>query len=108
MYKNLFEKLKKRSKKLYFQNKLKKCENNIKNTWKIMKSIIGESRVQNDSFSKSLIIANEEITDKKSIVEKLNSFFANTGTNLAAKIHIALPTVHHIIQISLPFFEKIV
>ena len=30
MYKNLFEKLKKRSKKLYFQNKLKICENNIK------------------------------------------------------------------------------
>ena len=86
MYKNLFEKLKKQSKKLYFQNKLKKCENDIKNTWKIMKSIIGKSRVQNDSFPKSLIIANEEITDKKSIAEKFNSFFVNTGTNLAAKI----------------------
>ena len=58
MYKNLFEKLKKQSKKLNFQNKLKKCENDIKSTWKIMKSIIGESRVQNDSFPKSLIIAN--------------------------------------------------
>ena len=32
MYKNLFEKLKKLSKKLHFQNKLKKFENNIKNT----------------------------------------------------------------------------
>ena len=40
MYKNLFEKLKRQSKKLYFQNKLKKCENNVKNTWKIMKSIM--------------------------------------------------------------------
>ena len=40
-----------------------------------MKSIIGKSRVQNDSFPKSLIIANEEITDKKSIAEKCNSFF---------------------------------
>ena len=63
MYQNLFEKLKKQSKKLYFQN-----------------------RVQNDSFPKSLIIANEEITDKKSIAEKFNSFLVNTGTNLAAKI----------------------
>ena len=53
MYKNLFEKLKKQSKKLYFQNKLKKCENNIKNSWKIMKSIIGKCRVQNDSFTKN-------------------------------------------------------
>ena len=51
-----------------------------------MKSIIGKSRVQNDSFPKSLIIANKEITDKKSIAEKFNSFFVNTGTNLAAQI----------------------
>ena len=51
-----------------------------------MKSIIGTFRVQNDSFPKSLTIANKEITDKKSIVEKLNSFFVNTGKNLAAKI----------------------
>ena len=45
MYKNLFEKLQKQLKRLYFQNKLKKCENNIKNSWKIMKSIIGKSTV---------------------------------------------------------------
>ena len=63
MYQNLFEKLRKQSKKLYFQN-----------------------RVQNDSFPKSLIIANEEITDKKSMAEKFNSFFVNTRTNLAAKV----------------------
>ena len=30
-----------------------------------MKSINGKSRVQNDSSPKNLIIANEEITDKK-------------------------------------------
>ena len=34
MYKNVFERLKKQSKKLYFQNKLKKCKNNIKNLGK--------------------------------------------------------------------------
>ena len=33
--KNLFDKLKKQSKKLYFQNKLKQYENNIKNTWRL-------------------------------------------------------------------------
>ena len=86
MYNNLFEKMKKQSKKLYLQNKLKICKNGFKNTWKIMKSVTGRSRVQNDSFPKSLSIDNEEITDKKSIAEKFNSFFVNTGTNLAAKI----------------------
>ena len=86
MYKKLFEKFKKQSKKLCFQNKLRKCENVTKNTWKIMKSIIEKSRVQNNSFPKSLIIANEKITDKKSIAEKFDRFFMHTGTNLAAKI----------------------
>ena len=52
MYINLFEKLKKQSKKLYFQNELKKCEYNIKNTWKFMKSIIGKFRVKMILFPK--------------------------------------------------------
>ena len=106
MYKNLFEKLKKQSKKLYFQNKLKKCENDIKNTWKIMKSIIGKSRVENDSFPKSLIIANKEITDKKSIAEKFNSVFVNTGTNLAAKIPHSTTNFEYLPNITTIFREN--
>ena len=51
-----------------------------------MKSIIGNFRVQIDSFPKSLTIANEEITDKNSIRKKYNCFFLNTGIKLAAKI----------------------
>ena len=39
-----------------------------------MKSIIGEFRVQSDSFRKIRTITKEEITDKNSIDEKLNSF----------------------------------
>ena len=36
-YKNLFENIKKSSKKHYYQSKLEKCKNNIKITWKTMK-----------------------------------------------------------------------
>ena len=36
---------------------------------------IRKSRVQNGSFPKNLIIANEEITHKKSMSEKINCFF---------------------------------
>ena len=73
-----------------------------------MKSIIGKSRVQNDSFPKSLIIANEEITDKKSIAEKFTSFFVNTGTNLAAKIPHSTISFESYLPNIIPFFEKIV
>ena len=42
-YKNLFEKLKKKN---YYQDKLKKCEGNIKSTWKIMKEIVGKVKIK--------------------------------------------------------------
>ena len=75
MYKSLFEKLKLQSKKLYFQNKLKQYENNIKNTWKVMKVIIGKSKVYNYNFPKILSIGKKEITDKKTITEKFKLFY---------------------------------
>ena len=66
IYKNLFEKLKKQPKKLYFQNKLKQYENNIKKTWNVMKTVIGKSKICNDKLPLlSLHINKEEITDKK-------------------------------------------
>ena len=89
MYKDLFEKLK-TIKKMYFQNKLKKCENNIKNTWKIIKFFFGKVGVQNDSFPKRF--ANNEITGKKFTAEKFN---------------MAQWILSHIFQIFPPLFEKI-
>ena len=55
-----------------------------------MKSIIGKFGVQSDSFPKICTTANEEVTDTKSIDEKLNRFFLKTGTNqLAETAHCA-------------------
>ena len=85
MYSNLFDKLKLQSKKLYFQNKLKQYKNNIKITWKIIEVIIGKPDVYNDNFPKSLNIGKKEITGKKTIAEKSNSYFINLGSKLAAK-----------------------
>ena len=82
----MFEKLKLQPKKLYFQNKLKQYEDDIKNTWKIIKIIIGKSKVYNDNFPKSLNIDKKEITDKKTIAEKFISYFINVGSKLATKI----------------------
>lgn len=50
------KKIKLQLKKLYIQNKLKKNENNVTNTWKIMKIVIGKSKVYNDNFPKRLNI----------------------------------------------------
>ena len=86
MYKSLFEKLKLQSKKLYCQTILKQYENNIQNTWKVMKTIIAKSKVYNDNFPKILNIDKKEITDKKTIAEKFKTYFINVGSKLATKI----------------------
>ena len=51
-----------------------------------MKVIIGKSKVYNDNFPKSLNIDKKEITDKKTIAEKFNSYSIRVGSKLAAKI----------------------
>ena len=50
-----------------------------------MKVIIDKSKVYNDNFPKSLNVGKKEITDKKTIAEKFNSYFINVGSKLEAK-----------------------
>ena len=64
-YKNLFEKIKKSSKKHYYQNKLEKCKYNLKTTWKAMKEIIGKRKVFRQNLPNNLKINKKSITDKK-------------------------------------------
>ena len=103
-YKNLFEKIKKSSKK--HQNKLEKCKNNIKTTWKTMKEIIGKSKVFHQNLPNNLRINKTSITDKKIIADKFNEFFINIGSNLAAKIHLLIRTLTHIFHTSVQFLLR--
>ena len=69
-----------------------------------MKSIIGKFAVQSDSFRKICTITNEEVTDKMSIDEKLNSFKPVQISQL--KHPIAQPIHKHIFQKLLLYFNK--
>ena len=68
-YKNLFENILKSSKKHYYQNKLKKCKNNLKTTWKTMKEMIGKSEVFYQNLPNNLRINKTSIADKKIIAD---------------------------------------
>ena len=65
---------------------MKKHQNNSKETWKIMKEVIGKSKVFNDDFPKKLLINQQEIFNQDEIAGCFNTFFTNVGSNLAAKI----------------------
>ena len=84
-YKNLFEKLKKNSQRSYFQEKLKKHEGNIKHTWKVMKEIVGKSKVNQDIFPKRLVIENKTITDTMEIAKNFNEFFCENWSKSCKK-----------------------
>ena len=65
---------------------MKKCEGNIKSTWKIMKEIAGKAKINQKNLPKQLVINNKKITDKTEIANNFNEFFANVGPKLAEKI----------------------
>ena len=85
-YKQLFEKIKKDSKKNYFQEKLSFCKNDIKNAWKTLKDVIRKTKINENRLPKKIALENKEITDQKTIAEEFNEFYVNVGPNLASKI----------------------
>ena len=78
-YKNMFEAVKFKSKRNYYNNLINKYKTNIKKT-------IGKIKQINNSLSRRLIVNYEEIYAKKGIVEGFNNYLINVGPNLACKI----------------------
>ena len=85
-YKNLLERIFKNVKKNYYRDKIKLFQNDMRNTWKIIKEIIGKKKCSNVTLLKHLIVDKNEIHDAKSIAEKFNEIFVNIEPNLAKKI----------------------
>ena len=84
--------LKKNANKNYYRDKIKLFENDIQNTCKTMKEIIGKKKCNNETLPKYLIVDKIEIHDANSIAEKFNEFFVNIGQNLGNKISQCNPT----------------
>ena len=75
-YKNLFEKLKKQSKKHHYNELLRNSVGNSKKTWDIMKEIIGKRKIVSNKLPNFLQNDHNEngIYGQSNISEKFNSF----------------------------------
>ena len=62
-YKNLFERLRKKSKQIYYPNLLEKHKNNAKQQWQVLKEVTGKIQKKNQSFPTSLETENGIISD---------------------------------------------
>ena len=83
IYKNILTKVLRTAKKNYYHIQFEKEKNNIKNTWKIINSVINKKSSQKIS---RLSHNGKLIKDSLVIPELFNSYFANVGPNLARSI----------------------
>jgi hypothetical protein len=76
-----------RNAKLEYYNKIfTKHKFDSKKTWELIHTILNNKNRLKE-FPEYFKVNEEKIYDEKTIAEKFNSFFANIGSDLAAKIH---------------------
>ena len=85
-YKNLFEMIKRRSKKNYYNSLISQYKNSIKKTWDIIKEVTGKRKLKQSALPRKLFINGTETCDSKIIAENFNIFFTQIGPSLASNI----------------------
>ena len=84
-YGKLFETITMKSKWRYYSEKLLKFQAAAKNTWQIMKEVIGKSKVIQPNLLRKIVIIFEE----ERIANAFNNFYVNIGLKLADDIQTA-------------------
>ena len=84
-YRKLLQKLKRKTKMGYYQQKCKEYRNETKKLWSVINNIIGKRR-NRDTMIESLKIGNVLTHDAKLITETFCNFFANVGKEYANQI----------------------
>lgn len=77
-FNNLYNKTKKAMKKKYYHNLLQENQNNIKETWNIIKQIL-QKQNKKMNYPNFFRINNNNISDKKVIADSFNNFFSTIG-----------------------------
>ena len=78
-------KLKRETKAEYYNLEFNKSKNDIKKTWETIADVMSKSKIQN-KFPAHFNINEKQLTDKKEIADKFNSFVINIGPKLASDL----------------------
>ena len=71
--------IRKNSRRFYYAELFAKYENDIKNTWKIIREIISNTKNKRKDLTEKLVINNTTVVEKEEIAENLNKYFTNIG-----------------------------
>ena len=74
--------------KNYYASKIEQHQNDLKTTWKILKSAIGKPH--KTTGIEKININGLEVTDKEIIAEKCNEHFVSIGDRLVKEIYIPM------------------
>ena len=87
-YNAIYNKLRRAAKKLYFDRQFTKYSKNIKQTWSVIREIIGTNKIK-DQIPNFFKENNEIISDYFDIANGFNDFFSQVGPKLASEIGIS-------------------
>ena len=115
-YKNLFEKLKKKSKKNYYASLLNKYKYHTKRTSQVMKEITGKQKKNSSSLPKAIKTKQRITENENEIAKELNKYFTSVDIALARKIPVVAKDLSEYLpqcnasmehkKLSFPEFEK--
>ena len=84
-YRNTYNRIKRMTKRTYYFDLFKKYKNDIRNTWKILKSIIGREN-DNTSISEQFKCENIVTTDPPIISNEFCKYLSSVGNTFASAI----------------------
>ena len=97
-YRNLLSTLMKKSKQAYYDKYFEKNWNNIKNTWKGIKSLISQKTVASNVPTVLSLDNGDTVTNPYDIANTCNNYFASIAENTKKKIYIHINIFQIIFQ----------
>ena len=82
----MFETLKFKTKKNYYNKLISKYKNNLKNTWSVIKEVIGKTKIRSSKLPRRLVLNGIETYDKTAIANGFKDYFSSIGEKLAKNI----------------------
>jgi hypothetical protein len=83
-FRNIYNRVVRASKKLYFDNNLKKSKKNPKKTWSLLKEAIGQP--SKHTKIDEIVVENTTVTNPSEIASAFNNFFAGAPQNVVNSI----------------------
>ena len=86
LFRNLYNKVIRAAKKMYFENELLANQSNLKKSWALIRLALNKKHSKDSSISK-ILVNNKEISDPQEIANNFNIFFSSVAATIVEDIN---------------------